>query len=81
MRELAREAVQEILEAEMTETLGTDKHERTADRRGQRARYYGRSLTTRVGKIELRVPQDPRDASAPRCSRATSGPKRRSFVR
>ena len=43
MRELVREAVQEILEAEMTETLGADKHERTADRRGQRAGYYGRT--------------------------------------
>ncbi len=31
--------------------------ERTAERRGYRSGYYGRTQITRVGKLELRVPQ------------------------
>src|SRR5512146_1063958 len=58
LKELVREAVQQILEVEMTEALGAGKSERTAGRRGYRSGYYERSLITRVGKMELRVPQD-----------------------
>jgi putative transposase len=58
MKELVREAVQQSLEVEMTEALGAGKSQRTAGRRGYRSGYYERSLVTRVGKLELRVPQD-----------------------
>ena len=58
VRVLVRTALQEVLEAEMSETLGAAKGERTVGRLGYRAGYYGRTLVTRVGKLELRVPQD-----------------------
>jgi putative transposase len=58
LRPLIREILQEVLEAEMDEALGAGKGERTANRRGYRSGYYGRTLVTRVGKLELRVPQD-----------------------
>lgn len=58
LRELVQAAVQQILEAEMTEQLGAAKGERTGGRKGYRAGYYERSLITRVGTIEIRVPQD-----------------------
>ena len=58
LRALLRGVVQEMLEAEMSETLGVAKHERSGLRRGYRSGYYERSLVTRLGKIELRVPQD-----------------------
>jgi len=58
VRTLMRSALQEVLEAEMTETVGAAKGERTEERLGYRAGYYGRTLVTRVGKLELRVPQD-----------------------
>ncbi len=58
VRILMRTALQEVLEAEMTETVGAAKGERTDDRLGYRSGYYGRTLVTRVGKLELRVPQD-----------------------
>jgi putative transposase len=58
VREIMRAALQEILEAEMTAALGAEKSERTATRLGYRAGSYGRTLITRVGKLELRVPQD-----------------------
>src|ERR1700731_3831920 len=58
LRELIRTTLQEVLEAEMTDALGAAKSERTMGRNGYRSGYYGRSLITRVGKLELRVPQD-----------------------
>src|SRR6476659_8503945 len=58
LREVVRAVIQEMLEAEMTDALGAGKSERTPDRLGYRAGYYGRTLITRVGKLELRVPQD-----------------------
>jgi transposase-like protein len=42
----------------MDEALGAEKSERTPNRLGYRSGYYGRTLVTRVGRIELRVPQD-----------------------
>jgi transposase-like protein len=58
LRALVRTALQEVLEAEMTDALGAEKGERAAGRQGYRSGYYGRTLITRVGKLELRVPQD-----------------------
>ncbi len=58
LRAIVQQALQEILEAEMIETVGAEKSERTEGRQGYRSGYYRRSLVTRVGKIELRVPQD-----------------------
>ena len=57
-RELLRQVVQEVLEAEMEETVGAAKHERSEGRRGYRSGYRDRALVTRIGKLELRVPQD-----------------------
>jgi putative transposase len=58
LRPLVQAVLQELLDAEMTAALGAAKGERTPDRLGYRAGYYGRTLVTRVGKLELRVPQD-----------------------
>jgi putative transposase len=58
LREIVRAVMQEMLEAEMTDALGAEKGERTAARLGYRSGYYTRTLVTRVGKLELRVPQD-----------------------
>jgi len=58
LREIVRAVMQEVLEAEMTEALGAEKGERTTARLGYRSGYYTRTLVTRVGKLELRVPQD-----------------------
>ncbi|MER9210424.1 transposase, partial [Mesorhizobium sp. M0771] len=58
LHEVIRAVMQEVLEAEMEEALGASKGERTPERLGYRSGYYGRTLVTRVGKLELRVPQD-----------------------
>jgi putative transposase len=58
MKAMMKEALQEVLEAEMREILGAAPSERTDGRRGYRSGYYPRSLVTRIGKLELRVPRD-----------------------
>ena len=55
---LVQGAVQAILEAEMSAHLGAGRYERTEDRSGHRNGYKPRTLHTRVGTLELRVPQD-----------------------
>jgi hypothetical protein len=56
----------------MTEALGAEKGERVAGRQGYRSGYYGRTLITRVGKLELRVPQGSQRAVFDRAVRTVS---------
>ena len=58
LREIVQDLLQEMLEGEMTEALGAAKSERSDGRIGYRSGHYNRTLITRVGKLELRVPQD-----------------------
>jgi putative transposase len=58
LKPIVQEVIQQVLELEMEETLQAGKGERTAERQGYRSGSYGRTLITRVGKLELRVPQD-----------------------
>jgi len=58
LTELVRSVVQQTLEQEMDAALQASKGERTEARLGYRSGYYERTLVTRVGKLELRVPQD-----------------------
>jgi putative transposase len=58
LRPLVKAVLEEVMEAEMEEALGAGKGERSAGRQGYRSGYYGRKLITRVGTLELRVPQD-----------------------
>jgi putative transposase len=58
LKPMIQEAVQAVLEAEMDEALRARKAERTPNRLGYRSGSYTRNLVTRVGSIELRVPQD-----------------------
>src|SRR6516164_4779477 len=53
-----RDFIRTSVEAAMTEALGAAEGERSETRLGYRAGYYQRSLITRVGTLELRVPQD-----------------------
>ena len=57
-RAVIQEVFQQVLEAEMDEAVQAQKGERTPGRLGYRSGYYTRWLTTRVGTLELRVPQD-----------------------
>ena len=58
LRGVVQGALQAILEAEMTAHLGAERYERGPGRSGHRNGYKPRTLTTRVGTLELHVPQD-----------------------
>jgi len=58
LRKIVRAVMQEMLEAEMTDALGAEKGERTVARLGYCSCYYTRTLVSRLGKLELRMPQD-----------------------
>lgn len=58
LRRLMEIVIQSLLEAEMTELIGAEKYERTSERKGHRNGYKPRKFTTRVGTIELEIPQD-----------------------
>lgn len=58
LRGLVQSALQAILEAEMSAHVGAERHERTTERSGYRNGYKPRTVHTRVGTLELRVPQD-----------------------
>jgi putative transposase len=58
LRGIVERTLQAILEEEMTAHLGAGRYERGEERRGYRNGHKPRTVTTRVGTLELRLPQD-----------------------
>jgi len=58
LKEIVEKVLQELLEAEMSEHVGAAPYERSEKRTGQRNGYKPRALRTRVGTLNLLVPQD-----------------------
>ena len=57
LRDGMRVMAQALMELEVAQHLGADKHERTPGRLGQRNGYREREWDTRAGTVELRVPR------------------------
>jgi len=62
LKHLVESLCQQVLEAEITEHLGAEAHQRTPERRGHRNGYKPRALKTRLGTLQFSVPQS-RDSS------------------
>ena len=77
LRPLMKVTLQEVLEAEMDEAVGAAKSERSSVRLGYRSGYYQRKLITRVGTLELRVPQDRQGRFSTEVFSATNAARRR----
>ena len=58
LHEIVERVVQQVLETEMTGHIGAAPYERTERRTGQRNGYKPRTLRTRIGTLNLLVPQD-----------------------
>src|SRR3954464_6031674 len=56
LREGVRVLAQELMELELAEHVGAERHERTAERSGYRNGYRERTWNTRVGTIGLPGP-------------------------
>ena len=62
LAKLVESVLNQILEAQVSDSLGAAKHERSDERVGYRNGYRPRQLYTRVGPVTLQVPQT-RDGS------------------
>ena len=57
LREVVRDALQELIEEELTATSGAAKHERTEARTAQRNGGRDRLVSTPAGDVELKIPK------------------------
>lgn len=57
LRSVAETVVQMLMEADVEGTIGAGRHERTADRVTWRNGYRERTLDTRLGSLQLRIPK------------------------
>lgn len=57
LKQLVETFLQEFLEQEVEQHLGAAPYERTPERNGHRNGYKSRQLNTRVGRLQLSVPQ------------------------
>jgi putative transposase len=62
MRQLVEDVLNQVLDAQMDDHLGAKRYEHDPDRAGYRNGYRIRAIQTRVGTLNLRVPQT-RDGS------------------
>ena len=58
LKEILEQVIQELLETEMTQHIGAAPYERAENRTGRRNGHKPRTLRTRVGTLNLLVPQD-----------------------
>jgi transposase-like protein len=56
-RDLVQKALQELIDAELTDAIGAKPHERTETRSNQRNGVRSRVLSTPAGDVELRIPK------------------------
>lgn len=54
---LLEETLNQVLQAQITEYLRAEPYERTSERQGQRNGYKPRTFNTRVGTLNLAIPQ------------------------
>ena len=57
MARLVEQVLNQVLETEVTETLQAKPYERTEERQGYRNGFKPRTMTARVGRLVLSVPQ------------------------
>jgi putative transposase len=57
LREGVRAVTEALMDLEVTQHVGAERHERTPDRTGYRNGYRERAWDTRVGSVELQVPR------------------------
>jgi transposase-like protein len=57
LAKLLEQVLNQVLEAQVSEQLGAERYERAQERQGYRNGVRPRQLSTRVGRLTLRVPQ------------------------
>jgi len=57
LQSVIKRLIESALEAKAEEVLQAGRYERTPERKGYRNGYRSRYVTTRIGRISIRVPQ------------------------
>ncbi|MDT8284585.1 MAG: IS256 family transposase, partial [Thermovirgaceae bacterium] len=57
LQSVVKDLIEHAFEAKAEEILQAERYERTPDRKGYRNGYRSRWMTTRIGRISIRVPQ------------------------
>ena len=57
LQSVVKDLIEHALEAKAEEILQAERYERTPDRKGYRNGYRSRWVTTRLGRIPVRIPQ------------------------
>ena len=57
LRTLAESVLQILMEADVEGVIGAGRYERTAERANHRNGYRDRTLDTRLGQLQLRIPK------------------------
>lgn len=69
--------LQILMEADVEGLIGAGRHERTGDRLNYRNGYRERSLDTRLGSLQLRIPKLARAPTSRRFWSRARSPRRR----
>ncbi len=69
---LVEQVLNQVLQAQVTEQLKAEPYERTQERQGYRNGTLPHPITTRVGRLVLRVPGFAMASSQPKCLPAIS---------
>ena len=80
LRSVAEAVVQLLMETDVDGLIGAGRHERSGDRTTYRNGYRDRTLDTRLGSLQLRIPKL-RQAATSRPSSSPGGPRRRLWSR
>ena len=70
LRSVAEAVLQILMEADVEGLIGAGRHERTGERLNYRNGYRDRSLDTRLGSLQLRIPKRRQGSYFPAVSRA-----------
>lgn len=65
LRDLVEAVVQQVIEEEAQAHIGAEPYERSSNRTGYRNGHKGRKVKTRVGELELEIPQVRDSAAGP----------------
>lgn len=57
MRSAVESMIQQCMESEVSEQIGAQRHEKSADREAQRNGYRTRTLDTQLGKLNVQIPR------------------------
>src|SRR5919108_5410246 len=76
LKEGVQVLAQAFMEAEVSAQVGARAYERSSERTACRNGYRTRTWDTRVGTIELKIPNSPAAATSPLCWSPAGGPRR-----